>query len=271
MRLKLVTFTDELGSGWGVLSDGPRADVLDARAVARAPATVLPLLRDPNRAAWLERVAQHGARRPLSSVRIRAPIAPDSDLIAVGLNYREHVAESESATGTTRPAAPILFSKASSSIVGAGADIEIDPSITRQVDWEVELAVVIGREGRGINRDTAFDFVFAYTIANDVSARDLQFTEGGQWHRGKSLDTFCPLGPHLVMSDEIADVRNLSVELRVNGVVKQQASTAVMIFGIPEILEAVSAGRTLRAGDVILTGTPSGVGFTRKPAEFLVS
>jgi 2-keto-4-pentenoate hydratase/2-oxohepta-3-ene-1,7-dioic acid hydratase in catechol pathway len=141
--------------------------------------------------------------------------------------------------------------------------------VTSQVDWEVELAVVIGRRGRDIAADRALHHIFGYTVANDVSARDLQFLDGGQWYRGKSLDTFCPLGPWIVTTDELGDARGLRLTLRVNGVTKQDASTDDLIFAIPEIIASASAGRTLYPGDVILTGTPGGVGFTRTPPEFL--
>ena len=141
--------------------------------------------------------------------------------------------------------------------------------MTNEVDWEVELAVVIGRAGRNISRGAAVDHIFGYTVANDVTARDLQFLDGKQWYRGKSLDTFCPLGPWIVTADELADARGLRLTLRVNGVTKQDASTDELLFPVPEIVASASAGRTLLPGDVILTGTPAGVGFTRTPPEYL--
>jgi 2-keto-4-pentenoate hydratase/2-oxohepta-3-ene-1,7-dioic acid hydratase in catechol pathway len=203
-------------------------------------------------------------------VQLLAPLEPRQDLIALGLNYRTHVDESTGATKQTAlPKQPVLFGKAASSVIGPDAEICFDPKVTSQVDWEVELAVVIGRRGRDIAKERALEHIFGYTVAIDVSARDLQFLDGGQWYRGKSLDTFCPLGPWIVTTDELGDARGLRLTLRVNGVTKQDASTDDLIFAIPEIMASASSGRTLNPGDVILTGTPGGVGFTRTPPEFL--
>jgi 2-keto-4-pentenoate hydratase/2-oxohepta-3-ene-1,7-dioic acid hydratase in catechol pathway len=220
---------------------------------------------------WLDALAGPDARTfPLADVRLLAPLEPRQDLIALGLNYKTHVAEASGATQQAAPPKqPILFGKAATSVIGPDAEIRIDPNVTTQVDWEVELAVVIGRSGRDIPADRAVDHIFGYTVANDVSARDLQFLDGGQWYRGKSLDTFCPLGPWIVTADELGDARGLRLTLRVNGVTKQDASTDDLIFAIPEIIASASSGRTLYPGDVILTGTPGGVGFSRKPPEFL--
>ena len=137
------------------------------------------------------------------------------------------------------------------------------------MDWEVELALVIGKAGRDIRPEDAYEHVFGYAVANDVSGRDLQFLDGGQWYRGKGLDTFCPMGPWIVTRDELGEARELRLEMRINGVVKQSASTSDMIFDIPATIASISAGRTLTPGDIILTGTPSGVGIGRTPQEFL--
>jgi 2-keto-4-pentenoate hydratase/2-oxohepta-3-ene-1,7-dioic acid hydratase in catechol pathway len=162
----------------------------------------------------------------------------------------------------------VYFTKSACSVIGHEAEITWRASVTEKVDWEVELALVIGRGGRDIPKERALEAVFGYTACNDVSARDLQFRHG-QWYRGKSLDTFCPLGPWIVTADEIPDPHTLDVHTRVNGVEKQNSNTAELIFDIPTIIETISSGATLETGDVIITGTPSGVGFARTPPEFL--
>ena len=218
---------------------------------------------------WLRRVADARARS-LDEVKLIPPLAPRQDFIALGLNYRTHVGDSGVAAGQpTPPDRPILFGKAASSLIGPDDEICFSRSVTNEVDWEVELAVVIGRAGRNISRGAAVDHIFGYTVANDVTARDLQFLDGKQWYRGKSLDTFGPLGPCIVTADELADARGLRLTLRVNGITKQDASTDELLFPVPEIVASASAGRTLLPGDVILTGTPAGVGFTRTPPEYL--
>jgi 2-keto-4-pentenoate hydratase/2-oxohepta-3-ene-1,7-dioic acid hydratase in catechol pathway len=255
-------------TSWGVVRG---EHVSDSRELRDAPRTVRELLESADHARWLSALSDPAARTfALAEVRLLAPLEPRQDLIALGLNYKTHVAETTAATKQAAlPKQPILFGKAASSVIGPDAEIRVDPRVTTQVDWEVELAVVIGRGGRDIAADRALDHVFGYTVANDVSARDLQFLDGGQWYRGKSLDTFCPLGPWIVTTDELGDARGLRLELRVNGVAKQDASTDDLLFAIPEVIASVSAGRTLHPGDVILSGTPGGVGFTRTPPEFL--
>jgi 2-keto-4-pentenoate hydratase/2-oxohepta-3-ene-1,7-dioic acid hydratase in catechol pathway len=253
---------------WGVVVGD---HVSDASQLKGAPLTVRALLESSDQRRWLDALADPSARTfRLADVQLLAPLEPRQDLVALGLNYKTHVAET---TGATKQAAPpkqpILFGKAATSVIGPDDEIRFDPKITTQVDWEVELAVVIGRAGRDIATDRALDHIFGYTVANDVSARDLQFLDGGQWYRGKSLDTFCPLGPSIVTTDDLGDASGLRLTLRVNGVMKQDASTDDLIFAIPEIIASVSSGRTLYPGDVILTGTPGGVGFTRTPPEFV--
>ena len=255
-------------TSWGVVVGD---HVSDANQLNGVPLSVRALLESADQSRWMAALADAKARTfPLKDVQLLAPLEPRQDLIALGLNYKTHVAET---TGATKQAAPpkqaILFGKAATSVIGPDAEIRLDRMVTTQVDWEVELAVVIGRQGRNIAADRALDHIFGYTVANDVSARDLQFLDGGQWYRGKSLDTFCPLGPWIVTTDELSDARGLRLTLRVNGVTKQDASTDDLIFAIPEIIASASTGRTLYPGDVILTGTPGGVGFTRRPPEFL--
>ncbi|HEV8534571.1 MAG TPA: fumarylacetoacetate hydrolase family protein [Candidatus Limnocylindria bacterium] len=253
---------------WGVVRGD---DVSDARSVAGAPRSVRELLESGDQSRLLRSLSDPAARGfGLGDVQLLAPLEPRQDLIALGLNYVQHADET---TGATKQAAPpkqpIVFGKAATSVIGPDAEIRFDRSVTSQVDWEVELAVVIGRRGRDVRLDAAIDHVFGYTVANDVSARDLQFLDGGQWYRGKSLDTFCPLGPWIATRDELGDATGLRLTTRVNGVTKQDATTDELIFGIAETIASVSAGRTLYPGDVILTGTPGGVGFTRKAPEFL--
>jgi 2-keto-4-pentenoate hydratase/2-oxohepta-3-ene-1,7-dioic acid hydratase in catechol pathway len=251
---------------WGVVSAG---QVTDARRVAGAPASVREFLDTPDHARLLPAVAE-APKRPLREVELLPPVAPRQDFIALGLNYVQHLGESAAATQqSTPPKVPVLFGKAASSVIGPDAEIRFDRRVTREVDWEVELAVVIGRAGRDIARAAALEHVFGYTVANDVTARDLQFLDGRQWYRGKSLDSFCPLGPWIVTADELGDARGLRLLLRVNGVTKQDATTDELLFAVPEIVASASDGRTLLPGDVILTGTPMGVGFTRTPPEFL--
>ena len=268
--MRIASYRAGKETSWGVVVGD---QVSDARQLNQAPHTVRELLESEDLPRWLDVLAGPAARTfPLADVQLLAPLEPRQDLIALGLNYKTHVAETEGATKQAAPPKqPILFGKAATSVIGPDAEIRFDRKVTTQVDWEVELAVVIGRRGRDIPAGRALDHIFGYTVANDVSARDLQFQDGGQWYRGKSLDTFCPLGPWIVTTDELSDARGLRLTLRVNGVTKQDASTEDLIFAIPEIVASVSSGRTLYPGDVILTGTPGGVGFTRKSPEFLRS
>ena len=208
---------------------------------------------------------------PLVEATLLAPIPrPRRNIICLGLNYAEHAAEHYSASGreTQLPKHAIVFTKATTSINGPFSAIPYDSKVTTELDWEVELAVIIGRAGKNIPTNQANDHVFGYTILNDVSARDLQ-RKHKQYFKGKSLDGACPMGPWIVTADEIDDPHNLRVITRVNGQVKQDSNTEFMIFDIPEIIRQLSIGMTLIPGDIIATGTPSGVGFARQPPEFL--
>jgi 2-keto-4-pentenoate hydratase/2-oxohepta-3-ene-1,7-dioic acid hydratase in catechol pathway len=180
----------------------------------------------------------------------------------IGLNYRDHAAE----TGAPLPSEPVVFAKSTGSVIGHGADILIPPHVT-QPDYEGELAVVIGRRARDVPEDEALEVVEGVTCAHDVSARDHQFTTG-QWSWSKSFDTFCPLGPVLVTPDELA-LGNLAIETRVNGEVLQCSNTEQMVFGVPQLISHLSQGLTLEPGDVIVTGTPGGVGMARNPQRWL--
>lgn len=204
-------------------------------------------------------------------IELLAPIPrPRKNVMCLGLNYRDHAEESARAKGLPieLPEHPVVFTKSPTSVTAPGAGVPAHAGVTRELDWEVELGVVIGTGGRAIPRAQALAHVFGYTVINDLSARDLQFRHK-QWFLGKSLDGFCPMGPALVTADEIPDPQRLRLACRVNGVAKQDSSTAQMIFDVATIIETLSRGMTLEAGDVIATGTPAGVGFARQPPEFL--
>ncbi len=203
-------------------------------------------------------------RIPLASVNIDAPLIPGK-IIAIGRNYSEHAKE----VGGTVPTEPLIFAKLPSAIIGPGQPITWRKSITDQVDWEGELAVVIGKRARRVSEEDAMNYVFGYTIANDVTARDLQRVKDSQWTRAKGLDTFCPLGPYIVTRDEIADPHELALKTLVNGETRQDGNTRDMIFKIPFLISYASRMFTLEAGDLILTGTPSGVGQGMTPPTFL--
>jgi 2-keto-4-pentenoate hydratase/2-oxohepta-3-ene-1,7-dioic acid hydratase in catechol pathway len=204
---------------------------------------------------------------PLGSVTLLAPIPlPKRNIFCVGKNYRDHVAEMR--TGAEEaPENPILFSKVPQTVIAPGAAIRIPTGVSEAIDYEAELAVVIGREGRGITAADAWDHIFGYTILNDVTARDLQ-RRHVQWLIGKSLDSFCPMGPWIVTADAL-DATALDIALWVNGEPRQKATTDQLIFDIPTIIATLSAGITLYPGDIIATGTPAGVGAGFKPPRFL--
>ncbi|PKR77939.1 5-carboxymethyl-2-hydroxymuconate isomerase [Halalkalibacillus sediminis] len=206
----------------------------------------------------------------LSEVRVVAPFIPKKNVMCIGKNYREHALEMSEGDPGAIPDEPVIFTKSPTSVIGCGESIELNSSITKQLDYEGELAVVIGRKGKNISRDQAMEHVFGFTIINDVTARDLQ-KKHKQFFRGKSLDTFCPMGPVIVHRDAIPDVQNLSVRTIVNGEERQNGSTKDMIFSVDELIEVLSDGMTLEPGDVIATGTPSGVGKGFNPPKFLKS
>jgi 2-keto-4-pentenoate hydratase/2-oxohepta-3-ene-1,7-dioic acid hydratase in catechol pathway len=206
---------------------------------------------------------------PLGDVRLRAPIPrPARNVVCVGLNYADHVAESKSVVGADLPKFPVFFTKPPSTVIGPDDEIPWHGHVSTAIDWEVELAAIIGRECRDVDEASALSCVFGYTVANDVTARDLQ-QRHGQWYKGKGLDGFCPLGPLVVTADEIGDPHALDIGLRVNGVEKQRSNTRHLIFSIPRLIAEWSAAMTLYPGDILLTGTPSGVGVGRTPPEFL--
>ena len=231
-----------------------------------APGSLEAIVADQDRwLPWLEAyLAAPGSRLLLANIQVAAPLQRPAKIVAVGLNYADHAAEGKVAL----PTEPLLFAKFSSSIIGAGESITWDPALTGAVDYEAELAVVIGRQARNVTVDAALDHVFGYTCLNDISARDLQFADG-QWVRAKSLDSFCPLGPWIVTTDEIADPQSLAIECEVSGELLQAASTADMIFSVAELVSRISHSFTLEPGDLIATGTPPGVGYFREPQRLL--
>src|SRR5260221_3888403 len=250
-----VTAGDRWMSAGELLPEGPRT----MRELVDGGVAALVALRAVGD---VDRIVREG--RPLAGLDLLAPVARPGKVVAIGRNYRDHVDEE----GAEAPPAPLIFAKWPSAIVGDGAEIRWDPELTAQVDYEAELAVVIGRTARRVSEADAFDHVLGYTCLNDVSARDIQFGDG-QWVRGKSLDTFCPMGPVLVTADEIGDPQDLAIHCTVGDERVQEARTSAMYFGVAEIISYCSASFTLEPGDVIATGTPGGVGVFRDPPRFL--
>lgn len=206
----------------------------------------------------------------LREVEIMAPIRrPRKNIIGIGLNYTEHVAESARTLDTTGklPQKPIIFSKPPTTVTGTNTNILMNPKLTQQLDWEVELAVVIGKRGKYVPKKDALDYVFGYTVINDISARDCR--REGQWIVSKGQDTFAPMGPYLVTKDEIPNPYNLNLSLKLNGIEKQNSNTQFLLFNINDLIEDLSTVFTLEPGDIIATGTPSGVGAGRNPQEWM--
>jgi len=203
-------------------------------------------------------------RFKLADVKVESPLLPGK-IICIGKNYAEHAKE----TGSKPPTAPIIFAKFPSAIIASGQTITWRSSITNEVDWEGELGVVIGKTAKDVSEEDALNYVYGYTVANDISARDLQIKQDSQWTRGKSLDTFCPLGPVIVTRNDIPDPQALTITTTVNGEVMQQDTTANMIFNVRHLISYCSRMFTLEPGDLILTGTPSGVGLGRDPQVYL--
>jgi 2-keto-4-pentenoate hydratase/2-oxohepta-3-ene-1,7-dioic acid hydratase in catechol pathway len=274
--MRFVSWRSEKGSDrgesfWGALLGDQVVPLGDSDSPSE-PASLLAYVQQGSaRKTWSEaslKQAAGGKAIPLAQVQLLAPIPrPAKNVFAVGQNYADHVREVT--TPTPLPERPIYFTKPPTTVIGPDAAIDLSPDVTQMLDWEVELAVVVGRTARRVPESSALEYVFGYTVANDVSARDIQRTRGGQWFLGKALDTSCPLGPALVTADEIADPQALELSLTVNGVEKQRSTTASMIFSVAHIISDLSRALTLEAGDIILTGTPSGVGASRKPPEYL--
>jgi 2-keto-4-pentenoate hydratase/2-oxohepta-3-ene-1,7-dioic acid hydratase in catechol pathway len=221
-------------------------------------------------AARAAEIGKLGAAIPAATVRLLTPLQPKKNVFCVGRNYLAHAEEGARALGNNLelPPVPTFFTKAPTAITGPDQPLHLSADVSPSYDWEAELAIVIGRTCKDVSEADALDVVFGYTALNDVSARDLQRLHL-QWFKGKSIDDTCPIGPWIVDAADVGDPQNLHIELRVNGEVKQSASTAAMIFNCRTIIAQLSRGMTLEAGDIIATGTPEGVGFARTPPEFL--
>lgn len=259
--MKLVSFGGGGQERAGALVDGGIVD-LNGKNTA-LPASVLGILEQGLLAEAEQTAHASHDHIPENSVRLGAPIPRPSKIICVGLNYKDHAEE----TGQELPQHPLLFSKATSAVIGPYDDV-ILPEESKEVDYEVEFAVVIGKTATKVSKVDAFDFVAGYTVANDVSGRDIQFRQG-QWHQGKSYDTFMPMGPYLITRNEIADPGNLHVECILNGEKLQNSNTNQLIFDTATLVSKISGIMTLFAGDVISTGTPAGVGVFRNPKILL--
>lgn len=266
--MKLVTYKPKgAGAQLGVLVDGKVINLAEASG-GRLPNDMRSLIELGEPALQIAQEVASNANAEgvaLGDVKLLAPISNPSKLVAIGLNYMDHVRE----TGSKVPSIATMFTKYTTSIVGTGDEIRWDPALTAKVDWEAELAVVIGKRASKVKEEDAFDYIAGYMNCHDVSARDLQNEKGDQWIMGKSLDTFGPLGPYLVTKDEIPDPNNLSIKCIVNGTAMQDSNTREMIFKVPYLIAYLSRAITLLPGDVITTGTPDGVGGARKPPIFL--
>src|SRR6476620_3135817 len=233
---------------------------MDGRWFQRARDTAVRLERD---ASALDDAREKGWLVPSGDAYWFAPVPRPGKIVCVGLNYRDHAEESKLAV----PKTPVIFSKFSSCVIAPGEPVVIPPA-SEKVDYEAELAIVIGRRASHVTADRAYDYVLGYTAFNDVTARDFQFGDG-QWQRGKSCDTFAPMGQAIITTDEIPDPHKLTIKLKLNGEIMQDSNTDQLIFGVPQLIEFISQTITLEPGDVIATGTPAGVGFARQPPVFL--
>lgn len=243
-----------------------RAGVVDGQSITLLSTTVDDIVRGGP-------AGVRGEVLPLAEVRLESPLHRfNRDVLCTGWNYLDHFEELKGKRGGQEPSSlpehPAFFTKGPDTVIGPTDDIAYDPHISASWDYEAEIAMVIGRDGRSIPEEKALDHVFGFLVANDVSQRDLQRAHGGQWLKGKSLDATMPLGPWITTADSV-DLTDLRVQCEVNGVLLQDASSAQMAFSFARIIAELSHGMTLRAGDVILTGTPSGVGNAREPQIFL--
>jgi 2-keto-4-pentenoate hydratase/2-oxohepta-3-ene-1,7-dioic acid hydratase in catechol pathway len=245
-KVFLVRLDDDLAVVLAEESGHPAADVLREA-----------LARDVD-------LAAPGLSVPAQTLTALAPVRNPAKILCVGLNYAAHAAES----GAGAPAQPIFFAKTANTITGPGEPVRYRTDVTQQVDYEAELVAVIGRRAREVSVGDALDYVLGYTIGNDVSARDAQFGDG-QWMRGKSMDTFAPVGPVIVTGSDVGDAADLAISCRVNGTVYQNDSTRNLIHGVAELVSYASRFATLEPGDLLFTGTPEGVGFARTPPVFL--
>jgi len=269
--MKLMTFKHDGGVAAGYL-DGE--EVVICASGADADRAVLGVVAEGSAATARWATKKDAPRVPLSAVTVLAPIPePQRDIFCVGKNYFAHAAEFHSSgfdsSGKEEvPSAPVIFTKATTSVVGPGADVLGSLDHTDSVDYEGELGVVIGRRAFQVSKAEAMDYVFGYVVVNDVTSRELQ-RRHNQWVIGKGIDTFCPMGPYLVTADEVHDVKALELETRINGETRQKALVSDLIFDIPTLIETMSRTMTLLPGDIIATGTPVGVGIGFKPPKYL--
>ena len=278
--LRLVTFIPQPGTPPRVGVVTGKGMVVDVGAAARAqnialsfdPSSMLSLIAaGPQALVQAQRTAAYESTLSVNSVRLCAPIpVPARNVYAVGWNYLEHFEESITARAAKAklPTHPVFFTKDTHTVNGPFDPIPFNPAVSTQIDWEGELAVIIGKHGRNVTESQAMDYVFGYAVINDTTARDIQQDHGGQWFKGKSLDGHGPIGPWIVPASDI-DYNDLNLTTRVNGVVKQHINTRQMYFKIPRLIAELSLGLMLEPGDIIATGTPSGIGAARHPPEFL--
>ena len=281
--MKLVTFSESARSPTKTGVIGADGGVIDIARAAKSAKVALPF--DANCMISLVSSGKKGlaaikasvakvkaSHHKLNKVKLHAPIPrPRKNVFCVGWNYLDHFNEGAKARPHVQemPTHPAFFSKQPLTVNAPYGNVPAHGTVTEKLDWEVELAMIIGAGGRNISEANAMKHVFGYTVANDVSAREVQRHHGQQWFRGKSLDGHLPMGPWIVTADEVQDPNNLNLQCRVNGVVKQSSNTQHLYFKLPRIIAELSAGLTLESADIILTGTPSGVGHARTPPEFM--
>ena len=266
--MKLVTYTYQGITKPGVLTDAGVIDLALAGLPTGRQGDLLEIVRGGDAMMELVRAASTSPLAPpipVEKVRLRAPLMAPGKIIGIGLNYSDHCREANLKV----PEIPVLFGKFPSCVVGPNDDIEFSRRICTEVDYEVELAFVMGATARRVKEADALNYVAGYSIAHDVSARDLQFRDPKQWDHGKSVDTFCPWGPWLVTRDEVPDPQSLDLKLYLNGQEMQTSNTSNMIFNIKQLVAFISDSITLDPGDLIVTGTPFGVGFSRNPPVYL--
>jgi 2-keto-4-pentenoate hydratase/2-oxohepta-3-ene-1,7-dioic acid hydratase in catechol pathway len=278
--LRLATFIPEAGGASRVGAVTASGQIVDlGRAAKHAgirlsfdPSSMVSLIAaGPTATAQARQLATSAPHHSLESVTLLAPIpAPKRNVFAIGWNYLEHFHESLTARkmAATLPLHPVVFTKDTHTVNGPFSPIPFNPAVSTSIDWEGELAVIIGKRGTNITEADAMPYVFGYTVINDTTARDIQVDHGGQWFKGKSLDGHGPMGPWIVVASDI-DYNNLNLTTRVNGVVKQHINTSQMYFKVPRLVSELSLGLVLEPGDMIATGTPVGIGAARTPPEFL--
>jgi 2-keto-4-pentenoate hydratase/2-oxohepta-3-ene-1,7-dioic acid hydratase in catechol pathway len=279
----LCSYRQEQSEKYGALT-ADQQQVIDLLSAERElftnpvlPGSLNEVISDPGAQLRLREVYQKAletksrSATPLTEVELLAPIQkPNRNIFCLGINYREHAYEFEKTTDESKaiPKDPIVFSKLPTAVIGPNQPVLSHSQVTSELDYEGELAIIIGKEGTYIQKEDAFEYIFGYTILNDVTARDLQ-RKHKQWLLGKGLDSHAPMGPYIVTSDQLKDPQNLNLQTKVNGEIRQKSNTELLIFNIPTIIATLSKGITLKPGDIIATGTPKGVGMGFEPPKFL--